>query len=83
MAVGGILLKLVALVAFKALMVAKIALLLSLAIAIKKLVDTKQQSSTYEIIAHPHYEDYHQHDRSFAHEIAYRGYADDDYIKET
>lgn len=83
MAIGGILLKLVALVAFKALIVAKIALLLALAIAIKKLLDTKHQTSTYEVIAHPHYEDYHHHDRSFAQEMAYKAYADDKYIKES
>lgn len=81
MAVGAIVLKLVALVAFKALMVAKIALLLASALAVKKLLESKH-TSTYEVVAHPHYEDYHHHDRSFAQELAYRGYADDENVKD-
>lgn len=51
--------------------------------AIKKLFESKHETSTYEIVPHPHYEDHHHHDRSFAHVLAYGGYTDDEHIKES
>ncbi|GAB0087557.1 osiris 9 [Sergentomyia squamirostris] len=67
-----------ALIAFKALIIGKLALLLSGIIGLKKLFESKQ-SQSYEVVAHPHhggYEDHHGHyARSFdAHNLAYNGY---------
>lgn len=42
-----------ALLSFKALIVGKIALLLSAVIGLKKLLESKKES--YEVVAHPHY----------------------------
>lgn len=61
--VGAVALKAIALVAFKALVIAKIAFTIASIIALKKLLEQKHHTSTYEVLApHPHYEDY---DRSF------------------
>ncbi|XP_065088814.1 uncharacterized protein Osi9 [Ochlerotatus camptorhynchus] len=58
-----------ALIAFKALIVGKIALILSAIIGLKKLFDKKPEQS-YEVVAHPHYshstsfDDHHGYARS-------------------
>lgn len=62
-AVGAIILKFIGIIAFKALMMSKIALLISGVIALKKLTEPKHHSSTYEVVAHP-YDDHH-YDRAF------------------
>lgn len=74
-ALAAVALKLLTLISFKALLLAKIALTISGVIALKKLFDQKQ-TSTYEVIAHPHYEEFGQHDRSFGRDTAYRGQQD-------
>ncbi|KAL1494624.1 hypothetical protein ABEB36_010194 [Hypothenemus hampei] len=73
---GAIALKFIALVAFKALLVAKVALTISSIIALKKLIEHKHHTSTYEVVAHPHHDDWGGHyDRSFTqNQLAYRGY---------
>ncbi|KAK9879996.1 hypothetical protein WA026_008509 [Henosepilachna vigintioctopunctata] len=74
---GALALKFIALIAFKALIIAKIAFTISAIIALKKLLGSKQQSSTYEVVAHPHYEEHGgggHYDRSFGPELAYRGH---------
>ncbi|XP_045474151.1 uncharacterized protein LOC123680350 [Harmonia axyridis] len=75
---GALALKFIALIAFKALVIAKIAFTISAIIALKKLLGGKQQSSTYEVVAHPHYEEHGggHYDRSFGPELAYRGHVD-------
>lgn len=45
----------IALVAKKALIIGKIALLLSALIGLKKLLGNQQKSVTYEIVSHPHH----------------------------
>ncbi|XP_039451165.1 uncharacterized protein LOC120430146 [Culex pipiens pallens] len=66
-----------ALIAFKALIVGKIALILSAIIGLKKLFDKKPEQS-YEVVAHPHYshstsfDDHHGYARSLdAQNLAY------------
>jgi len=77
-AVGAIMLKVIGIVAFKALMLAKLALAIATMIGLKKLIDDKHHhTSTYEVVA-PHYDDHgHYLDRSFksAQEIAYNAYS--------
>ncbi|XP_058060074.1 uncharacterized protein LOC131210800 [Anopheles bellator] len=70
-----------ALIAFKALIVGKIALILSAIIALKKLFDKKGDQS-YEVVAHPHYshstsyDDHHGYARSLdAQNLAYAAHA--------
>ncbi|XP_053669984.1 uncharacterized protein LOC128720345 [Anopheles nili] len=71
-----------ALIAFKALIVGKIALILSAIIALKKLFDKKGEQS-YEVVAHPHYshsssyDDHHGYSRSLdaAQNLAYSAHA--------
>lgn len=48
--IGGL-----ALVAFKALIIGKLALLLSGIIGLKKLLESKNSHQSYEVVAHPHY----------------------------
>lgn len=48
--IGGL-----ALVAFKALIIGKLALLLSGIIGLKKLLESKNTHQSYEVVAHPHY----------------------------
>lgn len=72
---GALALKFVALVAFKALILAKVALTIATVIAIKKLLEQKHPTSTYEVVAHPHTDDWAHHSRSSkADQLAYRGY---------
>lgn len=71
---AAIALKVLALLAFKALVIGKIALTISGIIALKKLLEQKHHTSTYEVIAHPHYEEHHE--RSFGQEMAYKGQQD-------
>lgn len=68
---GAIAMKVLTLIAFKALVLGKIALTISGVIALKKLFEQKH-TSTYEVIAHPQFEDYSHHDRSFAQDLSYR-----------
>lgn len=72
---AAIALKVLALMAFKALLLGKIALTISGIIALKKLVEQKHHTSTYEVIAHPQYEEYagHHHERSFGQDLPYAG----------
>lgn len=67
-----------ALIAFKALVIGKLALLLSGIIGLKKLFEQKGTQS-YEVVAHPHssYDDHHGHyARSFdAQDLAYAAHA--------
>lgn len=69
---AAIALKFIGLVAFKALLLAKIALIIAGMVALKKLVEQKSHTSTYEVYAHPHYDE-HSFDRSFRQELPYRG----------
>lgn len=72
---GALALKFVALVAFKALILAKVALTISAIIALKKLLEHKQPTSTYEVVAHPHVDEWGHHSRSSKiDQLAYRGY---------
>ncbi|XP_055852412.1 uncharacterized protein LOC129916461 [Episyrphus balteatus] len=50
-----------ALIAFKALIIGKIALLLSGIIGVKKLLESKNSSQNYEVVAHPHYSAHEEH----------------------
>lgn len=76
LALGGL-----ALLAFKALIVGKLALLLAGLIGLQKLLGSKHSSQSYEVVAHPHYShsssygDEHGHyGRALdAHDLAYRG----------
>ncbi len=67
-----------ALLAFKALLIGKIALVLSAIIGLKKLLDSKHHHQTYEVVAHPHHTEEHGHfaARSLkdAQELAYNAY---------
>ncbi|XP_030768093.1 uncharacterized protein LOC115891691 [Sitophilus oryzae] len=73
---GALALKAIGLLAFKALLVAKVALTISSIIALKKLLEHKHHSSTYEIVAtHPHHEEVGHYDRAFTQDqLAYKGY---------
>lgn len=71
---GALALKFIGLVAFSALVKAKIALVIAGIIALKKLVEHKPHSSTYEVVAHPHVDE-HSFDRSFNQDLAYKGYS--------
>jgi hypothetical protein len=71
-----------ALIAFKALIIGKLALLLSGIIALKKLFDSKGSSQSYEVVAHPHasYDEHHggggHYGRSFdGQNLAYSAHA--------
>ncbi|CAG9860651.1 unnamed protein product [Phyllotreta striolata] len=76
--IGAIALKLIGLIAFKALVIAKIAFTIASIIALKKLLESKHHTSTYEVVAHPHYEEHGHFDRSFnsfnPQDFAYRSY---------
>ncbi|KAH8326658.1 hypothetical protein KR067_011479 [Drosophila pandora] len=66
-----------ALISFKALVIGKIALLLSGIIGLKKLLESKKEN--YEVVAHPHYEHEHSYGRSLqqdsqAQQMAYAAY---------
>lgn len=65
-----------ALLAFKALVVGKLALVLAVIIGIQKLLANKGQS--YEVVSHPHYTEDHGHHygrslQNDAQDMAYRG----------
>lgn len=62
-----------ALISFKALVIGKIALLLSSIIGLKKLLESKKEN--YEVLAHPHYDE-HGYGRSLndAQNLAYAAY---------
>lgn len=51
----------IALIAGKALLIGKIALLLSAIIGLKKLLSQQHKSVTYEIVGHPHHSSSHEH----------------------
>jgi hypothetical protein len=85
LALGGL-----ALLALKALLVGKLALLLAGLIGLQKLLGNKQNTQTYEVVAHPHYThssygDEHGHghyaralpdsDSNDPHQLAYRAYS--------
>ncbi|XP_046869317.1 uncharacterized protein LOC6637560 [Drosophila willistoni] len=65
-----------AVISFKALVIGKIALLLSGIIGLKKLLESKKEN--YEVVAHPHYEHEHSYGRSLqcgeAQNLAYAAY---------
>lgn len=66
-----------ALLALKALIIGKLALVLSGLIGLQKLLSSKQTTSSYEVVAHPHYtEDHGHYGRAMAdpHQLAYRAY---------
>ncbi|KAK4875562.1 hypothetical protein RN001_011984 [Aquatica leii] len=71
---AAIALKGLAVIAFKALVIAKIALTITLIIGLKKLAESKHHASTYEVVAH---DDHHGHYRSFGQDLAYRAYKKD------
>lgn len=50
-----------ALIAFKALIIGKLALLLSGIIGLKKLFESKNSSQSYEVVAHPSHQSYDEH----------------------
>lgn len=64
-----------ALIAFKALIIGKLALLLSGIIGLKKLFESKHSSQNYEVVAHPHtsFDEHGHYGRSMndAHNMAY------------
>lgn len=62
-----------ALLSFKALVIGKIALLLSSIIGLKKLLEKKE--GNYEVVAHPHYDE-HSYGRALrdAQSLAYNAY---------
>uniref|UniRef100_T1HNP7 Uncharacterized protein n=2 Tax=Rhodnius prolixus TaxID=13249 RepID=T1HNP7_RHOPR len=67
-----------ALLALKALIVGKLALVLSGLIGLQKLLSSKHHTQSYEVVAHPHYTEEHGHyGRSVddAQQVAYRAYA--------
>ncbi|KAK9501633.1 hypothetical protein O3M35_012324 [Rhynocoris fuscipes] len=66
-----------ALLALKALIIGKLALVLSGLIGLQKLLGSKQHTQSYEVVAHPHYTEEHGHyGRSMdAHQAAYKAYA--------
>jgi uncharacterized membrane protein YgcG len=51
----------IALLAGKALLIGKIALLLASIIGLKKLLSQQHKSVTYEIVSHPHHSSSHEH----------------------
>lgn len=63
-----------ALISFKALVIGKIALVLSSIIGLKKLLESKKES--YEVVSHPHVHEEHSYGRSLheAHNMAYSAY---------
>lgn len=63
-----------ALISFKALVIAKIALLLSGIIGLKKLLESKKEN--YEVVAHPHYDEhgYGRASNNEAQNMAYSAY---------
>ncbi|RZB40381.1 uncharacterized protein BDFB_003544 [Asbolus verrucosus] len=73
---GAMAIKLIGMVAFKALLAAKIALTIALAVAAKKLFEQKHHTQTYEVVAHPQvvHDDYGHHDRSYVQDLAYRAH---------
>lgn len=84
LALGGL-----ALLALKALLVGKLALILAGIIGLQKLLGSKQGTQTYEVVAHPHYThssygDDHAHGhyaralpdtQNDPHQLAYQAYA--------
>jgi hypothetical protein len=84
LALGGL-----ALLALKALLVGKLALILAGIIGLQKLLGSKQGTQTYEVVAHPHYThssygDDHGHGhyaralpdaQNDPHQLAYQAYA--------
>lgn len=64
-----------ALIAFKALIIGKLALLLSGIIGLKKLFESKHSSQNYEVVAHPHtsFDEHGHYGRAMndAHNMAY------------
>ncbi|XP_071441026.1 uncharacterized protein [Hetaerina americana] len=78
-----------ALLALKALIVGKLALLISALIGLQKLLASQQSTKTYEVVAHPHYShsyggDHHDHyaraletAKEGAHDMAYAAYSPD------
>ncbi|XP_063919241.1 uncharacterized protein LOC135134476 [Zophobas morio] len=68
-------LKAIGAIAFKALIVAKVALTIATIVALKKIVDSKGSTSTYEVIAHSAHDHDHGHDRVYTPaDLVYRGY---------
>lgn len=67
-----------ALIAFKALIIGKLALLLSGIIGLKKLFESKNSSQNYEVVAHPHasFDEHGHYGRSFddSQNLAYSAY---------
>jgi len=72
-----------ALLAFKALVVGKIALVLAVVMGIQKLLAHSKSQQSYEVVSHPHYTEEHGHghgggyrrslEGESAQEMAYRG----------
>lgn len=64
-----------ALIAFKALIIGKLALLLSGIIGLKKLFESKHSAQNYEVVAHPHagFDEHSHYSRSMddGHNLAY------------
>lgn len=64
-----------ALIAFKALIIGKLALLLSGIIGLKKLFESKHSAQNYEVVGHPHtsFDEHSHYSRSMddAHNLAY------------
>lgn len=59
MALIPLFLGIIAFAAAKAVLLAKIALLVAGIIALKKLLASKHHETSYEVVAHPHHEEYH------------------------
>lgn len=59
MALIPLFLAIIAFAAAKALVLAKIALLVAGIIALKKLLASKHQETSYEVVAHPHHEEHY------------------------
>lgn len=71
LALGGL-----ALLALKALIVGKLALVLSALIGLQKLLGSKHHSQSYEVVAHPHYSEEHAHyGRSLNNDLPYAAHA--------
>lgn len=70
-----------ALLAFKALVVGKLALVLAVIIGIQKLLANSKSQQSYEVVSHPHYTEEHGHHTGYrrslegqnAQDMAYRG----------
>jgi len=70
-----------ALLAFKALVVGKLALVLAVIIGIQKLLANSKSQQSYEVVSHPHYTEEHGHHGGYrrslegqnAQDMAYRG----------